>query len=258
MKSKFIIIFFIYMLFFATSNANNNAINLDDDFFDFADNTTTTTYINDPYEKFNRKLYAFYIGLYPYTFKPLVPIYAKKGPYIGSRLNSFKQNLNEPKNIINHILQGRVNAAVESTFRFVVNSSVGLLGFFDVMSHLGLAYKQNDFGATLYFYGVPNGPYLVLIGPFSLRDSVGIVAGWSLSFSNIPTNINFTKINAINHVATKNQLSLVGTATVLLDSALIYNSFQFSLKQSLDEYSFVKNSMQQIRQQQLQQISQYD
>lgn len=258
MKSKFIIIFFTYMLFFATIKANNDLVNLEDDFFDLSDSTAITIYINDPYEKFNRKLYAFYIALYPYTFKPLVPIYNKKGPYVGSRLNSFKQNLNEPKNIINHILQGRVNSAVESTFRFVVNSSVGLLGFFDVMSHLGLNYKPNDFGATLYFYGVPNGPYLVLIGPFSLRDSVGVVAGWGLSFSNLPANINFTNINAINHMATKNQLSLVSTATVFLDSALIYNSFQFSLKQSLDEYSFVKNSMQQIREQQLQQISQYD
>ena len=80
--------------------------------------------------------------------------------------------MGEPGNVVNNVLQGKVNAGIESAFRFMVNSTFGLLGLFDVASWIGMDKHEEDFGQTLGVWGVGPGPYLVLpvLGPTGGRD----------------------------------------------------------------------------------------
>ena len=84
-------------------------------------------------------------------------------------------NLNEPASVINNLLQFKFYNAAKSTGRFVLNSTVGMLGFFDPASDFEWTGDQEEFGEVLGFYGVSDGPYLVVpaLGPSSVREEVG-------------------------------------------------------------------------------------
>ncbi|MEX2453750.1 MAG: VacJ family lipoprotein, partial [Rhodospirillaceae bacterium] len=88
---------------------------------------------------------------------------------------SFFENLNEPVVAVNDLLQGDINNAGISVGRFAVNSTVGILGFFEVAERIDLPEHNADFGQTLHSYGAGSGPYLVLpfFGPSTVRDALG-------------------------------------------------------------------------------------
>ena len=92
-------------------------------------------------------------------------------------VNNFFSNLWEPMTIVNDLLQGKLFYAARDTTRFLVNSTVGILGIFDVASHMDLPRRKEDFGQTLAVWGIPSGPYLVLpfLGPSNIRDTTGLV-----------------------------------------------------------------------------------
>ena len=128
---------------------------------------------DDPLQNFNRKMFAFNRVADKVAIRPVAKAYVKvTGPKERVLIGNFFANLRTPVTIINEVLQGRPGPALQSTGRFVINSTVGFLGIFDPASDMRLPAHPTDFGVTLAHWGVPEGPYVVLplVGPTTLRD----------------------------------------------------------------------------------------
>jgi phospholipid-binding lipoprotein MlaA len=97
-------------------------------------------------------------------------------------VSNFASNMSLPGAVVNNILQGRPDAVVENTFRFLINSTLGLGGIFDPATEIGLAGRPTDFGETLYVWGAPEGAYVELpfLGPSTQRDAFGRVVDLAL------------------------------------------------------------------------------
>lgn len=131
---------------------------------------------SDPYERLNKKLFSFNDGLDRYLLKPAAKGYdaITPGP-IGRSVTNFFNNLGEPRTVFNATLQGKLGQAISDSVRFLVNTTFGIGGLFDVAKHLGLKRHKEDFGQTLAVWGVKRSSYFVIpiLGPSSVRDSVG-------------------------------------------------------------------------------------
>ena len=133
-------------------------------------------YANDPFEEINREVWTFNEGVDNRIARPVAELYDGVVPVpIQSSITNFFSNLDEIDNSINQILQGKPIAAANDLGRFIINTSFGILGFFDVASIIGFEEHDEDFGQTLGVWGIPSGPYLMLpfYGPSSPRDLVG-------------------------------------------------------------------------------------
>ncbi len=135
--------------------------------------------IRDPLEPMNRAIFKFNDKLDRWVLWPVTKGYKKVVPQFGrTGVTNFFNNLRAPIIVINDLLQFKIEQAGADTTRFVVNSTLGVLGFFDPATHVGLEQHEEDFGQTLAVWGVPEGWYIVLpvLGPKTLwRDSVGFV-----------------------------------------------------------------------------------
>lgn len=128
---------------------------------------------DDPYENFNRKSYAVNDALDKAFIRPVAVGYRKvTNPPVRRAFSDFFTNIRMPITVANDLLQAKPKAAAEGTGRFLVNLTLGVGGFFDPASQLGLPLDDTDFGITLAHWGVPEGPYLVipLVGPTTARD----------------------------------------------------------------------------------------
>ncbi len=128
---------------------------------------------DDPNEKFNRKVYAFNDKLDKAVIRPVAVGYRKvTNPPVRTAISDFYTNIRLPITVANDLLQARPKQALQSTSRFVVNLTIGFLGFKDPASLLGLPLEENDFGVTLARWGVPEGDFLMLpfVGPTTVRD----------------------------------------------------------------------------------------
>ncbi len=127
---------------------------------------------NDPWEGFNRKVYAFNEGM-DKVVRPVAVAYDKVMPDPVQRgVGNFFRNLNFPVTYINQILQGKFKESGRSLSRFLINSTIGLAGFFDVASKWGIPYYDEDLGQTLATWGYEDSRYLMLplFGPSTIRD----------------------------------------------------------------------------------------
>jgi len=132
----------------------------------------------DPWQPFNRAMFAFNDGVDRVLIRPLAVGYRKVFPQrLRDGVNNFFNNLRAPTTLINDVLQGKPGRAKETIDRFLINSTIGLLGLVDVAGRLGMPDHEEDYGQTLAVWGVPSGPYLVLpfLGPSTIRDAVGKV-----------------------------------------------------------------------------------
>jgi phospholipid-binding lipoprotein MlaA len=131
---------------------------------------------DDPLEGFNRLMFGLNDFLDTYILVPVAEVYRFIMPEPLRRMGrNFFENLNEPVVAINDLLQGDLENAGVAVGRFVVNSTIGLFGFFEVAEEIDLKQHPANFGQTLHSYGLNSGPYIVLpfFGPSTLRDSVG-------------------------------------------------------------------------------------
>jgi phospholipid-binding lipoprotein MlaA len=131
---------------------------------------------DDPLEPLNRRIFAFNRAADRVVIKPLAEEYRRRlAQPARDAIRHFLDNLSEPDVLANCILQGRPKSAATAGGRFVVNSTVGLAGLFDVAAVWKLPRQQGDFGQTLWSWGVAEGPYLVIpvFGPKSPRDGIG-------------------------------------------------------------------------------------
>lgn len=152
----------------------------------------------DPFESFNRPVFALNDGFDMLFFRPLaigydfvMPDFAQKG------VGNFFSNLLDANAAVNSILQGRFDGAAKGTGRFLVNSTVGVLGLFDVATPMGIDQYKTDFGHTLSVWGAPSGPYIMipLLGPRTVRSGTGSVVD---SFASLT--------QAVDHVPTINSM----------------------------------------------------
>src|ERR1700722_5049400 len=137
---------------------------------------------NDPIEPFNRSVFWFNDVIDRFFLERLSEMYKDMTPeFLRQRVGYVLRNLNEPLVLANNILQGRMGDAEDTLRRFLINSTVGLAGIFDVSTDLEIPYKKADFGLTLASWGVGAGPYIVLpiLGPSNLRDTIGRIGDYS-------------------------------------------------------------------------------
>ncbi|WP_328590770.1 MlaA family lipoprotein [Cognaticolwellia mytili] len=184
----------------------------------------------DPLESINRPFWTFtWDYADKYVFKPASESYVEYMPKeLRSGVHNMALNLNEPSTIINNILQAKFTDAAKTTGRFVLNSTVGLLGFFDPASDFGWDRSQEEFGEVLGSYGVGDGPYLVVpaLGPSSVREEVGDFVDryyWPLAIIDFWPNLLRSGV-----------LGLEARAS-LADQEAILND-------AIDPYEFVKNA----------------
>ena len=131
---------------------------------------------NDPLEPMNRFFFDFNQRLDRHAALPAATFYADNVPRgVRGNVHNFLLNLGGPVDVANDILIGEFSNAGQAGARFVINTTVGVVGVFDVATGWGFPEKSRDFGETLGVYGVPQGPYLVLPfrGPSSVRDFSG-------------------------------------------------------------------------------------
>jgi phospholipid-binding lipoprotein MlaA len=134
----------------------------------------------DPGESFNDETFYFNFNVLDrYALKPAAKVWSKVLPeQVRQSLSNAFYNLAMPKRFVNKVVQGRLPRAGEELARFVLNTTVGFAGFFDVASRLGLDKSDADTGQTFALYGVKPGPYLVLplLSPLTVRDAFGYAA----------------------------------------------------------------------------------
>jgi phospholipid-binding lipoprotein MlaA len=131
----------------------------------------------DPWEGFNRSMFAFNDGLDKYALKPVAEGYEKVIPSpIRSCVHNFFGNISDVWSAANQLLQGKFDNTATMTMRVLTNTFIGLGGLLDPASEMGLERKQEDLGQTLGWWGVPPGPYLVLplFGPSDVRDAIAL------------------------------------------------------------------------------------
>lgn len=130
----------------------------------------------DPLEPVNRIVYRFNDLGDRYLAKPVAKAYEKATPrVIRIGANNFLENLRYPITFVNQFLQGKFREGGADLARFLLNSTVGIIGIFDPATEVGLKAHDEDFGQTLYKWGVPQGPYLMVpvFGPYSLTHGLG-------------------------------------------------------------------------------------
>jgi phospholipid-binding lipoprotein MlaA len=142
-------------------------------------------YTYDPLERFNRAVYRFNARFDEAIFLPVADTYRRMPSPIRSGVRNFFDNLSEPKNIVNYLLQLRPENGLRSLGRFAINSTAGLGGLFDVATRLKLESEPSGFSTTLSRWGMHPGPYLVIpiLGPSTLRDGVGLLGDYAVSYA---------------------------------------------------------------------------
>lgn len=139
--------------------------------------------IYDPFEVQNRQIHEFNKLVDAVALRPMAAVYGASVPEpIREIVDNSANNLGVPGHVVNHILQGDIETAAESTVRFLVNSTIGFAGLFDPATEMGLFAKPTDFGETMGVWGIAEGPYieLPLLGASTVRGTVGIAVDFAI------------------------------------------------------------------------------
>ena len=186
-----------------------------------------TEEVNDPLEDLNRKTYKFNEKLDSTILKPTAELYSKFPPKVKQGVTNFFNNLEEIDTSVNQLLQGKPKKSLNDLTRFVINSTIGIAGLFDVASKMGLERHEEDFGQTLAVWGVPEGPYIMLplLGPSTLRDTASRPVS---SFLSVTFHMTETDVN----IALKG-MDAIETREKLLDVEALLSG---------DKYAFVKDA----------------
>ncbi|HET8580844.1 MAG TPA: VacJ family lipoprotein [Nitrospiraceae bacterium] len=211
----------------------------------------------DPWESFNSAMFEFNYKLDKYALKPVAKGYNFVMPDIVQRgISNFFHNVRFVPRFFNNLFQGKVKGAGLEMGRFLINSTIGLAGFFDVAKNqMGLETPDEDAGQTMGVYGVKPGPYLVLpfLGPFTVRDGIGYLIDIGLD----PINwlvFPIIEIDGVpSAVAHKNRttstFAQLGTRAgyIINERSLNLEAFEGVEEATLDLYSAVRNAYLQRR-----------
>ena len=205
--------------------------------------------IKDCSEKFNRASFALNNGLDKIIFKPVASAYRVLPSPVKSGVSNSLNNLSNLITIPNNILQGEFSKAGLNTGRFLINSTVGVLGIIDVAELIGFSeYEKEDYGQTLAVHGAGPGCYIVLpvLGPSTARDAVSSVA----NFVGGDAWYNVTVANDTHYFRDFDYYASKVTSGVDF-RAKNYDSIENLEKNSLDFYASVKSLYLQDRQQKI-------
>ena len=203
--------------------------------------TIFSSEVNDPFENINRKTFEFNENLDEKILKPTAKFYSKFPPRIKNGITNFFNNLEEVDTCVNQLLQGKPKKSANDLTRFLINSTVGLGGFIDVASKMGLERHEEDFGQTLAVWGVGEGPYIMLpgLGPSTLRDAFSkpVSSFLSVTFHMTETDVNIA-LKSIDAIETRERLLdveslLSGDKYVFVKDAYI-QSIQYEVKDGID------------------------
>ena len=190
----------------------------------------------DPLESLNRGIYHFNDGVDNLLVKPAAIVYQGVVPQIArTGVSNFFSNINDVIVALNNLLQGKFTHAVSDVGRILVNTTAGLLGVIDVATEIGLEKHNEDFGQTLGWWGVKDGPYLVLpfIGPSSFRDGVG----WLADFYTDP----------ITYVDPSRDRNILWGTRLVNRRAELLAAEDIIDKAALDKYEFIRDAYLQRR-----------
>jgi len=198
--------------------------------------TTKSQSEHDPIEGVNRKIFWFNDRVDVYVLEPVATGWAFVSPKrVRTSVSNFFANLRFPIVAVNDLLQGKVVDSASDVGRFAVNTTVGVLGFFDPATRFGLEKHVEDFGQTLGVWGVPPGPYLVLpiFGPSNPRDVVGLGVDYALSVT--PFFVD--------------QYILIGVRAIdaVNERSLILEEVKDAKEAAIDYYTFVRDAYFQRR-----------
>jgi len=176
MSKKIVVLFFIFFCVISKNTFASDADQVSTNSEDF-ETTTIEDEIYDPFEPVNRAIFSFNNAADRIVLEPIAKGYKKLPSPIQSGINNFLSNLRTPIVVVNQLLQGQGENAAQSSGRFIINSTVGIFGLFDVAENIGFEEKKEDYGQTLATWGVGDGFYIVLplFGPSNLRDTSGMV-----------------------------------------------------------------------------------
>jgi len=205
-----------------------------------------STQVKDCFEKLNRGTFALNQGLDKAILKPVAKVYRALPSPVRTGTGNVLVNLSSLITIPNNILQGELKTAGINTGRFIVNTTVGILGIFDVAKKMGFSeYEKEDYGQTLGVWGVGEGCYVVLpiLGPSTIRDTAGSfinVMGGD-PYYNMSTHGNNEYLDRSDYMLTK-------TLTAVDFRSKNIESFDNLEKNSMDFYASVKSLYLQDRQ----------
>ncbi|WP_316247387.1 VacJ family lipoprotein [Roseobacter fucihabitans] len=205
--------------------------------------------INDPYEPQNRKVHAFNKGFDKNVFRPVSQGYGVVPVEMRNTINNFSENLDMPGVAVNSLLQGDLRGTGLATLRFVLNTTIGLGGFFDAADELNIPAHDTNFGETLAVWGVGEGAYIELpfLGPSTQRATAGLVVDFftnPLTYNTIdgdariipPTSKGFAALNDRERFSDSFDSVLYGSADSYSQSRLIYlQNRRFELGQDAGE-----------------------
>ncbi|MFM8462208.1 MlaA family lipoprotein [Polynucleobacter victoriensis] len=192
----------------------------------------------DPFESINRAVFTFNENADEYVIKPAAEAYQFVLPeFVRTGVTNFFSNIGDIFVAVNNLLQGKPGNAANDIGRFLVNSTIGILGLFDVATEAGLEKNKEDFGQTLGVWGVPSGPYVVLplFGPSSIRDTAGLVVDIKTDFILNSNQLNHDQKVGSTVLRVVNQRANLLNASQLLEDA------------AFDKYSFLRDSYLQRR-----------
>lgn len=194
----------------------------------------------DPIEGFNRAMFAVNETIDSYAVRPVAKAYDDYLPVVvKAGVSNFFGNIDDVFTGVNNFLQGKPGDGASDLGRFVINSTIGILGMVDVASDIGLAKHDEDFGQTFGRWGVGNGPYVVLpvFGPKTARDTVGFMVDRYVD-----------PVGNIEDVSVRNSLSalrIVSIRAELLPADKVVD------EAALDKYSYVRDGYLQRRRSQI-------
>ena len=238
MSKKIIILIFLFFSLLSYNALASEADQVNTDSEDF-ETTTIEDEIYDPFEPVNRAIFSFNNVADRIVLEPIAKGYKKLPSPLQSGINNFLSNLRAPLVVVNQLLQGQGQNAFQSSGRFIVNSTVGIFGLFDVAEKMGLEEKEEDYGQTLATWGVGDGFYLVLplFGPSNLRDTSGMV----LTMLTDPINAYAVSEGEAWLVPMRTAANAVDTRSQIIDEV---NALRDN---SVDYYAAVRSSYYQNR-----------
>ncbi len=200
------------------------------------DGAALGTHPADPWEAFNRKVFAFNDALDDAVLRPVATAYRDVVPELVRRgIDNVLGNIGDVWSTANHFLQGKLESGVEMGMRVVTNTVFGFAGLFDIATEAGLQRRSEDFGQTLGRWGIGPGSYVVLpvFGPRTVRDTFGFVVDSQFEPASLPST------NAGQYTVAA--LAVLNTRANLLATTALLNQV------ALDRYSFVRDAYLQRR-----------
>ena len=196
----------------------------------------TTSSPVDPFEPINRSVYKFNERLDKAVLQPTARVYRAVLPsFVRQSVGNFFSNIDDVRVVLNNALQGKFKTAYSDFGRIAINSTLGMLGLFDIASEAGIEKHQEDFGQTLGWWGIPDGPFIMLplFGPSSVRDTGGFAVDWLTD-----------PITYVDPSRAHNQLMatrLINRRAELLDAKQVLDAA------ALDSYQFTRDAYLQRR-----------